>query len=203
MQFHSQLAQDQWVLDRLNQKERGFFIEIGAYDGVYHSNTLTLEQLGWKGILIEADREASKQATQNRQAFVEHCTVSDRIGRGEFFIAQTWSGLKRFARTDILRGHSQLKNELKTVPTVTLSSVLCKHQIPPIVDYLSIDVEGAEYAILRSYFNHSVRQFRCMTIEVGTNQEDLGALITLLNPLGYRLDKIVDWEAFFINPELL
>ncbi len=203
MQSYSQLAQDLWVINQLKGKTDGFFIDIGAYDGVYHSNTLALEQLGWKGILIEAEVEVYKRATQNRQAFVEHCTVSDRVGRGEFFIAQTWGGLKRFARTDALKGHFQLKNKLKTVPTVTLSSVLCKHQIPPIVDYLSIDVEGAEYAILKSYFSHSARQFRCMTIEVGSNQEDLGHLINLLHPLGYRLDQIVDWEAFFINPELL
>jgi len=55
--YHSQpeTEQDQWVLKTLRGKERGTFLEIGAYDGVLHSNTLCLERdFGWTGWLIEA-----------------------------------------------------------------------------------------------------------------------------------------------------
>ena len=41
------------------RSKRGFFIEAGAYDGFYLSNTLYLEKvLRWNGILVEPDHDA-------------------------------------------------------------------------------------------------------------------------------------------------
>lgn len=49
----------------------GFFIECGALDGEYLSNTLYMERvLNWEGILIEADQKAFSQLTvRNRKAY--------------------------------------------------------------------------------------------------------------------------------------
>ena len=40
----SQLGQDLWVIETLDYKNKGFFIDIGAADGVKHSNTNLLEK---------------------------------------------------------------------------------------------------------------------------------------------------------------
>ena len=40
---YSQLGQDLEVIKTYNNKENGFFIEIGASDGIYFSNTYLLE----------------------------------------------------------------------------------------------------------------------------------------------------------------
>lgn len=191
---HSQpeTAQDEWVIRKLCGKERGFFIEIGAYDGVYHSNTLTLErQLEWTGILIEADQFAVTKALKVRWARVLNYIVAPDCG-------------SRYMRPDLRAGHIIYNNPIIRQATVSLQAALAAEYIPSVVDYLSIDVEGDEYQILESYFKSPyARKFRCMTVEVGKNQDDLGRLITLLHPLGYRLDRIQAWEAYFINPELL
>lgn len=49
----------------------GFFIECGALDGEFLSNTLYMERsLNWTGILIEADQKAFSQlAGRNRKAY--------------------------------------------------------------------------------------------------------------------------------------
>ena len=47
----SQTGQDQWVLE--NWPQPGTFLELGAYDGIEFSNTLALEERGWRGYLIE------------------------------------------------------------------------------------------------------------------------------------------------------
>ena len=40
------------------EKENGFFIELGAYDGLTQSNTAFFEKTkNWTGILIEASRD--------------------------------------------------------------------------------------------------------------------------------------------------
>lgn len=48
---YSQIGQDIEVLKFYNNKHRGFFIEIGASDGITLSNTYLLEKnYNWKGI---------------------------------------------------------------------------------------------------------------------------------------------------------
>ena len=51
MKYYSQAGQDQWVHNIVGDK--GFFVDIGAYDGVQTSNTYALELLGWDGICVE------------------------------------------------------------------------------------------------------------------------------------------------------
>ena len=52
----SQWGQDALVDSLLREKQGGFFVEAGAFDGETHSNTLFLEQQrGWSGVLVEAN----------------------------------------------------------------------------------------------------------------------------------------------------
>jgi tetratricopeptide (TPR) repeat protein len=54
-QNHSQVFQDICTLTLLDGKKSGTYLEIGAADPFYGSNTALLEKLGWKGIGIEYD----------------------------------------------------------------------------------------------------------------------------------------------------
>ena len=54
--YRSQAGQDRYVLNTIYKKglRGGFFIEMGAADGVLLSNTHVFEKnYGWKGILVE------------------------------------------------------------------------------------------------------------------------------------------------------
>ncbi len=53
--------------------EKGSFVEFGAWDGVYCSNTYTLAQRGWSGVYIEGDRERAETLAKNLREF-ENCT---------------------------------------------------------------------------------------------------------------------------------
>ena len=45
---------DRWVVEHVfNEKRDGFFVEVGAYDGHRWSNTTSLIESNWSGILIE------------------------------------------------------------------------------------------------------------------------------------------------------
>ena len=43
MTYHSQLSQDRWVHTILGDKRDGFFVELGASDSVFMSNSLFLK----------------------------------------------------------------------------------------------------------------------------------------------------------------
>jgi hypothetical protein len=47
----------------------GSFVEFGAWDGVYLSNTFNLLKNGWKGVYIEGDREKFSQLVSNLASF--------------------------------------------------------------------------------------------------------------------------------------
>jgi hypothetical protein len=56
MESYSQIRQDLFVLFALG-KTPGYFVEFGACDGVYLSNTFLLETYyGWSGLLVEPSK---------------------------------------------------------------------------------------------------------------------------------------------------
>jgi len=64
---HSQLGQDVEVVQFYNDKENGFFIEIGASDGIELSNTYLLEtKYNWKGICCEPIPSRFEKLVVNR-----------------------------------------------------------------------------------------------------------------------------------------
>jgi len=50
---YSQLDQDLWILSKFDKDYKGFFIDIGAHDGISLSNSFLLEQNGWHGACVE------------------------------------------------------------------------------------------------------------------------------------------------------
>lgn len=132
MPFHSQAGQDQWVIEQ-HGTEPGFFVDVGAHDGIVHSNTYALERdWGWVGICIEPNVAAFASLTDSRTAECVCAAASAR--RGDLRMTG-----------DVIDGHGPT-----TVKAVTLADVLRGHvgNVLPHVDYLSIDVEGHELEVL-------------------------------------------------------
>lgn len=53
MKSYSQAGQDRFVWEILNHKNDGIFLDVGCNDGHKHSNSLGLEELGWRGLLVD------------------------------------------------------------------------------------------------------------------------------------------------------
>ena len=196
----SQLMQDLFVLSELGERrDRGFFVEFGASDGESLSNSWLLEKrLGWKGILAEPARCWHESLTRNRTCAIEtDCVWShsgekldfDEVAVGEF------STLSEFSQSD---GHAQARSE-KTryqVPTISLNDLLHRHGAPAEPDYLSIDTEGSEFAILQK-LDFARFNFKVITCE--HNHTPMREQIRqLLEKAGYRrkheeLSRFDDW----------
>lgn len=139
-QFYSQSGEDKWLAAnwaRTGLPDRGFFVEFGAGDGEYLSNTLWLEQAkGWRGLLIEGDYRTEVKPRPG--CIIERCVIG--AGVVSFGLHPTdayLSGVNRPA--------------LKRVDIVArpLSDVLRQHDIGR-VDLISIDVEGNELECWRT-----------------------------------------------------
>jgi FkbM family methyltransferase len=208
VQWHSQPAthQDQWVVNTLKGMCGGFFVECGGFDGITASNTLALERyFDWRGLIIEADPELSKLCKRNRPpCWHINKAVSNIDTFGDiyckFFRGGQFSGLTAFLPPAWREEHERRHNEEIWVEGQTLNTML--KDCPEIIDYFSLDVEGAEVSVLEEYFKNPQHQFRCMTVEFLQDAGTLMRLQRLMEPHGYELAQCVAWDAFFINKTL-
>lgn len=59
--FNGQAEQDKFVLNILNNKKNGFFLELGSNHPIIINNTYVLEkEYNWKGIMVEYDKKMAK-----------------------------------------------------------------------------------------------------------------------------------------------
>ena len=163
----SQLRQDLFVLSELNLKREGFFVEFGAANGIDLSNTYVLEkEFGWRGIVAEPARCWHSALLSNRSCHIETGCVwreSNSILTFNEVEAGELSTVDSCSSSD---SHSRVRRKGKgySVTTISLEDMLDKYGAPMIIDYLSIDTEGSEYEILKS-FEFSRYQFRLITCE--------------------------------------
>lgn len=217
--YHSQPAtrQDEWLFSKLQMPYRynGYFVEIGGYDGLRHSNTLALENhLDWSGILVEPIPELFKQMQANRpDCHHSNDAISDFDDFDCQFVTGTGNGLAFSGLTSKMskewrEEHRVRNNPMSRVNTISLANLLKKFNAPKVIDYLSLDVEGAEYAILEgfmralkpqsSYFGKWDYTIRYMTVEFRYDAILLRKLEELLSD-HFVLDEVRAFDACFTH----
>lgn len=192
---YSQVKQDEVVYEIL-QKKNGFFIDIGAHDGQFLSNTLWLErQHDWTGLLIEANPDLCQKIDQlKRNAWRLCACLSDSQNSVSFIKGDTVGGI-----ADNIDEHhmKMLDRENKiTIPCFSMEQILSAIGVHHI-DFYSLDVEGAEMVILNSMksgLKDGVYTVDVWAIEyrvwdghkivVGKSKENLNALRKYFNELG-------------------
>lgn len=132
--------------------EPGVFLEIGANDGFSQSNTYYLERvLGWHGVLIEpvpALYRACRRLRKRSVTFNRACVGPD--GPAEIQVALLGLMSVTLGLQDGGEETGRLGRRVpKTigVPTATLSELIDQAG-EKAVDFMSVDVEGAELAVL-------------------------------------------------------
>lgn len=152
--YQSQHGEDRWLERHFRGRRDGFFVEVGAYDGVVLSNTFFLESIGWRGLLVEPNPEKAARCRENRPlAKVFECAAVapgagaevtfDVVEGGEVYSTSSMSA-EHGAR---LAGYG-LQSRKILVAARTLDAILEDARLPR-VDYVSIDVEGGELEVLR------------------------------------------------------
>jgi FkbM family methyltransferase len=163
----SQLAQDRFVLFALGERRgEGFFVEFGAADGRDLSNTYLLErEFGWNGIVAEANPADQAALRRNRRCGVsDHCVWSRSGETVQFQVVDACPALSTIAEYQHSDQHDRSRATTIEVPTITLNDLLEQHAAPRHIDYISIDTEGSELAILEA-FDFAAYEVSVFTIE--------------------------------------
>lgn len=195
----AQLKQDLFVINELNFKKNGFFVEFGATNGLDLSNTYLLEkEFNWNGILAEPAKHWHSDLRINRSCNIETDCVwinSNEILRFNETSNKELSTIDAFSNSDNHK-NSRLDGNKYNVNSISLSDLLEKYNAPKSIDYLSIDTEGSEFEIL-SNFDFKKYSFKIITCEhnYSLNREKIH---NLLKENGYKrkfvgLSKWDDW----------
>lgn len=172
-EYKSQYGQDRYVNETFFQnKKGGFFLDIGAHDGITGSNTYFFEkELGWHGICFEPLPHLFKKLQESRDCICINKCVAAVEGQLPFLhvdsVDEMLSGL---CGTYDPRALQIVTQDMKTyggefkilqLEAIRLDTLLPQHGITHI-DFLSLDTEGSELEILKTI------DFSKITIDVIT-----------------------------------
>ena len=137
---------DKKLDDIFQHKTNGFFIELGAHDGLTQSNSAFFEESrGWTGLLIEPSLSAFELCKANRPNSIclnYACVANDytdKVVKGDFH-GQTMCSVDGMRCQD---------THLVEVPASTLEALLDRYAPSTPIDFLSLDTEGYEINILK------------------------------------------------------
>lgn len=166
--FHGQVGQDRTIALLSREKRGGFFVDLAANDPIIFSNSRALERdYQWNGICIDGNQAMLDKLVAQRMCSVVKGIVSRTSGATVRFTSS--SGSREHVFGGILSNTTDNKIvrprwHSTTETTVTLLDILDYVSAPNVIDYLSLDIEGAEYDALAA-FNFSKYRFNYLTIE--------------------------------------
>lgn len=160
--FYSQFCQDKYLEENVFKGyKNGIFVDVGAHDGLTINNTLYFEKNNnWSGINIEPIKQVFDKLIINRPNNVNlNYAVCNNNGETEFLCnigyTEMISGIKdNFDPRHLKRLENENKmygsnTELIKVNTKKLETIFDENMITH-VNYISIDVEGAEFEVIKS-----------------------------------------------------
>lgn len=192
----SQAGQDFWVFGEVfNEMRNGYFVDVGAADGMYLSNTFLLEQrYGWDGICIEANPIFFAQLQRVRAVKCVRAAVDADERDVEFVVRGVVGGIVDATSDNRTGAAESQRSQTIMLRTRTLASILEAENAPRTIDYLSMDVEGVEERVLATF------PFDAYTVNSLTVERPKPPLRDLLNRHGYILVKeMPDLDAFYVH----
>lgn len=174
----SEQGQDFFALDKNLYRQGGFFVDIGAGDGIIASNTILLEKFyKWHGICVDPNPVFLQSLMNSRDSFVSTLCVYNETGKILPFklCADTSKFYGWNFRAGLIQHVGNINPEIDksfiniNVLTITLTDLLDLYKAPTDIGYISLDTEGSEYEILKS-FDFEKYNVKCWTIEHEDNE---------------------------------
>ena len=201
MYLYSKAGQDRWLDDKFYNKSGGFYIESGAFNGESLSNSLYFERhWGWGGLLIEPNPDNFKKVMYtHRNAFMINACISPSNKSETLtftnivnhpYLSRLETDFKRYE--GLIRDYaSDIKTEDQVTQCFPLYSILASIGLPH-VDFLSLDIEGAEYHVL-SEAPLDKLNIDLLLVEMGEGKgrtEKVQRFTKLMKPYGYLTQEV-------------
>ena len=168
-------------LEKYVNYDNGFFVELGANDGVTQSNSLYFEmKRGWNGVLIEPSPNKYFACRENRSKKNNFfCNACVSFQYKEKYVDMKYADLSTISSNlelDIFNKDEHIGDAIQHLDkgesvinfgatAKTLNDILFESKAPKIIDFMSLDVEGAELEVLKG-IDFEKYNFKYILIEV-------------------------------------
>lgn len=205
MAYYSQFGQDFYILKYFNNKNDGFFIEIGAYNGVSFSNTKKMEDIGWDGICVEPNPVMFEKVEKARKCHKYNVALAESDCEKEFVQISGNCAVLSGIREDYHPEHvKRIEDEIQKdggnidnikVRAITFSTLMADFPHIKTIDYISIDTEGNEFKILKTIdFN----KYDIKTLSIENNYDDT-EIREFMKNAGYRLKTKLGCDDIYVK----
>ena len=201
--YFGQNGEDYLLWNFFDFRKIGFFLDIGAHDGVALSNTKSFEEQGWSGICVEPIPRVFAACLEARKRVIHAACVGGPQQSVDLRVDRT--GLFAGVQTDEDHAARHYKEwdgsdpgfETIAVPAVRAAELIARGD--PAIDFASIDVEGSEIDVLKG-LDLAKNRPRILLLEALTDTER-DALDAYLTNFGYQRARSEYWNHFYVTNE--
>lgn len=135
---------------------KGFFVEVGAFDGESFSNTSCLADHGWRGIYVEPIKShynACLNRHKNNDVYVVQCSIGVQEGEIDIYVGGplTTSDPEQVQRYSEIDWAQHVPFSMGRCEQLKLDSLLEHFEVELGFDILGVDVEGRENDVFDSF----------------------------------------------------
>ncbi len=203
---------DSLVLNIFKDQKEGFYLDIGCGHPIKNNNTYLLNKKGWSGINIDLDVDNIDLFNSYRKKDVNLTTaVSDKEGETELYFYHSKSALNTISKDNADFQKAKV-SAIKKIKTQTINKIIENSPFKDRkIDFLSVDVEGSELAILKNfdftkyspkvivveYLDLSLKKLEIKNLNI--NNIIKSEIYKLIESNNYTLANILHSDLVFIN----
>jgi FkbM family methyltransferase len=202
--FYAQNLEDYHLAEAFKDQADGFYVDLGAGHPVADNVSFWFYLRGWRGLVVEPQRRLAELYPHVRpRDRVVAGLVADRVGEADFHEVESMHGFSTML-PDAAQAARELGAAVATLslPATTLAALFAEHGVER-VDFLKIDVEGAEAQVLAGA-DWSRWRPRIVVLEAvapGTMAPAWEAWEPLLTRNGYRFGLFDGLNRFYVAEE--
>jgi len=200
----SQAGQDRWLEENVFRgKRNGVFAEVGAFDGISGSNTWFFETFrAWRGLLIEPSPHWAATCRSHRDVPCIQAAAGGEVRSARFLevergYTQMGGLVESYDEGLMARVKQDPRYEGREIEVAVrpLGDMLIEHGMTQI-DYLSLDVEGAETEVLHAFPFDRI----AVTAWSVENHGDKPEIAAIMECAGYTRARRIGEDDIWIRP---
>ena len=200
---YSQSGEDLYINSYFEKKNNGFYVDIGCFHPIMHSNTAILYNRGWTGINIDINQTSIDLFNIIRKKDQNFCAaISNQNQRVTSYIDNNFSSINSINKNffDITSSkYSNGKYFQREINAYRFLDFLENKEIKlSKIDFLNIDAESHDFEILQGIdFNRIYIKLICIEMLDETNHVNEKKFVNFLKEFGYKKIKSIGANGFF------
>jgi hypothetical protein len=186
------------------------YLDIGAYDPVYLSNTYLFYRQGNRGVLVEPNVAmcARLRAVRPQDTVLEAGIGIGKKGEADYYVMSdpSWSTFDRAEAEHMVKatgGRVTIK-EVRRMPLLDVNGVIAEHFGGRAPAFVSIDAEGWHFRILKSIdFKRFRPQVICIETLVSGENRTIAEIPAFMKTKGYVARGGSFVNTIFVDSRLL